>query len=627
MIYVIIAVVVIVVVALLTSLTLYNFNKGRKHDRRLVAIDKLHKKQASSMAKISTDINYNDKVLNDTQAEIKGIVDQRQDEMFRYLKREHAKLREELTVANMEKYIDVRMQEVLAEMVKQRETVLKQMVQKHNELLVQMNKYVANDNFQKVTAKLNADLDTLSKVVQGHVISLRDNIIPFISGTNKRISDVEKLAFDMKKDADKVLQAQEALRNTINTTAYDVNTLKEQIKNLTQQIISSTTSEQAALSRALLLALVANADGNVGLGTRTPAARLHIKGTKDTRVRIEGSPATLELGNDEVGGFSSITSDGNKHLHIRTDDAKNVYMQDGGAKNTGNVIIGNVNATSHKLLVGGTIGIANANELELGVGMQKEANAGKVAYKKFSDSLDVVGAGENAQNRKIKFWNEGGAEFVGPMNVQGCGLRKQGNRLVSSCPIAAGSESTVPIGAIIMWSGTAVPDGWALCDGTSYNRSDGSGQIRTPDLRGRFIVGTGQGDGLSNRPLGQSGGSEAHRLTVAELPPHSHPASSDVAGWHNHGMDGAGHHTHTYSDAYFAEHRGWGQRLPGSRNWYDHDNDEFARDKTTAGAGHHAHGIHHNGNHAHNIRVNDTGGNQPHNNMPPFYALALIMKV
>jgi hypothetical protein len=50
---------------------------------------------------------------------------------------------------------------------------------------------------------------------------------------------------------------------------------------------------------------------------------------------------------------------------------------------------------------------------------------------------------------------------------------------VGGSTIASGE--TVPSGGIIMWSGSDVPEGWALCDG-----SDG-----TPDLRNRFVVGSG----------------------------------------------------------------------------------------------------------------------------------------
>lgn len=49
---------------------------------------------------------------------------------------------------------------------------------------------------------------------------------------------------------------------------------------------------------------------------------------------------------------------------------------------------------------------------------------------------------------------------------------------------------------------------WRVCDGTNG----------TPDLRGRFVVGAGQGAGLTDRMFGATGGEESHALTVAEIP-------------------------------------------------------------------------------------------------------------
>ena len=50
---------------------------------------------------------------------------------------------------------------------------------------------------------------------------------------------------------------------------------------------------------------------------------------------------------------------------------------------------------------------------------------------------------------------------------------------------------TVPVGGIIMWSGTdknLIPDGWAICNGQQITFDTGL-TIHTPDLSGRFIVG------------------------------------------------------------------------------------------------------------------------------------------
>lgn len=60
----------------------------------------------------------------------------------------------------------------------------------------------------------------------------------------------------------------------------------------------------------------------------------------------------------------------------------------------------------------------------------------------------------------------------------------------------------VPIGGIIMWSGseTTIPSGWALCNG----------QNTTPDLRGRFIIGSTQGQSVS-LPTSTDGGNSRNQ--------------------------------------------------------------------------------------------------------------------
>jgi len=72
------------------------------------------------------------------------------------------------------------------------------------------------------------------------------------------------------------------------------------------------------------------------------------------------------------------------------------------------------------------------------------------------------------------------------------------------------SGEAVPAGVIVMWSGTDVPDGWALCDG-----EDG-----TPDLRDRFVVGSGTahetgdiGSGTSTLSVGTSRYADLHGCT------------------------------------------------------------------------------------------------------------------
>lgn len=74
---------------------------------------------------------------------------------------------------------------------------------------------------------------------------------------------------------------------------------------------------------------------------------------------------------------------------------------------------------------------------------------------------------------------------------------------------AAGNTANFVPGMIIAWNGVTGPAGWALCDGTAG----------TPDLRGRFIVGT---SGVAPYTFGNSGGAGSVTLTEANIPPHTH---------------------------------------------------------------------------------------------------------
>jgi len=92
------------------------------------------------------------------------------------------------------------------------------------------------------------------------------------------------------------------------------------------------------------------------------------------------------------------------------------------------------------------------------------------------------------------------------------------------------------IGTIFAYVTAAAPEGSLPCDGGTYLKFDypllyaaldsayivNSTQFSTPDLRGRGIIGTGTGSGLTARTTNQSGGEEAHALSVAELASHNH---------------------------------------------------------------------------------------------------------
>jgi microcystin-dependent protein len=135
---------------------------------------------------------------------------------------------------------------------------------------------------------------------------------------------------------------------------------------------------------------------------------------------------------------------------------------------------------------------------------------------------------------------------------------------------------------IVMWSGSlaTIPEGWLLCNG----------QEGTPDLRSRFVVGAALpgavlSPGLTLKefsPTGTKGGVETVTLTEAQMPHHSHNTNIMRSDGNKCGKTGGN----------VFDCGGGGGRV---------DVDQ--------------------------VTIFPRGGNQSHENMPPFYALAYIMKI
>jgi hypothetical protein len=150
--------------------------------------------------------------------------------------------------------------------------------------------------------------------------------------------------------------------------------------------------------------------------------------------------------------------------------------------------------------------------------------------------------------------------------------------------------SGFPSGGIIMWSGTiaTIPSGWLLCNGSSG----------TPDLRNRFVIGAFQDTtGVAYTTVTgadtQTGGTK-DAIVVS----HTHTATvTDPA--HNHGSAGG---------AGFISNGG-SESLRGGFDLF------FDRPATTANA---STGI--------SVANSTTGSSGTNQNLPPYYALAFIMK-
>lgn len=94
----------------------------------------------------------------------------------------------------------------------------------------------------------------------------------------------------------------------------------------------------------------------------------------------------------------------------------------------------------------------------------------------------------------------------------------------------------VPVGTITLFSGAAAPSGWAICNGQVVPKSDGTGNLTTPDLRGRVPV--GKADSVD---LLSTFGADSVTITTEQAGDHNHTATIATGGAHTHTGTAEGH--------------------------------------------------------------------------------------
>ena len=300
--------------------------------------------------------------------------------------------------------------------------------------------------------------------------------------------------------------------------------------------------------------LTGNVTGNTN-GTHTGAVSGNVTGN------LTGTIQTAAQTNiTSVGTLSGLTVDGNvvldstsNYLHIKGA----LYDKDGQSGSADQVLVSTGTQVDWK----DTTSLTASNSQKITI---TESDTNTAFPITFSAAPGQSGGNTLLSDNQFTYNASSNTVTAGTFSGSGASLTSLNANNLQSGSVADArlSDSSLFVtGMIMMYNGSSAPSGWAICNGSNG----------TPDLRDRFIVGTG-----SSYSLGNTGGANSVTLTLNQIPAH----------------------THTY------ERTDVGINV-ADRPWPASNNDCDMTNQNTSSA----------------------GGGQSHENRPPYYALMFIMKL
>lgn len=364
----------------------------------------------------------------------------------------------------------------------------------------------------------------------------------------------------------------------------------------TAQSTANTARSEAAAAAKTATSYITRIDDN---GIKVHA----VNNVSSNYAKIDANGMEIFKGGNSVAFYGDTARVGKASGGNFYTDGTNLYLRSG---TTNRATLSN-NGT---LTVSGNTG----NTVVLGTDSTEYANPGLRV--KRSD-----GVGYDLRPFSVTIAGKTGGAILQPLTDSSTGIQSySGNNWVAANNNGVfGRDSASsgicrivqPIGTILIYAGGTIPTGWLECNGqavsrtaykdlfafigTAYGGGNGSTTFNVPDLRGRAVIGYGQGSGLSSWGLGTKGGQESVILTASQsgLRSHSHGTATDGRSFVTTATDGASITRHTVSSG------------SGAANMVRSAN-AFHTGATTASAG-------------------DWDAAAAHTNMQPFIALKFII--
>jgi len=388
-----------------------------------------------------------------------------------------------------------------------------------------------------------------------------------------------------------------AIPNYANTAGNVVNSTQANITAVGTLISLSVAGN--VVSGNLLSNGILSAISNVSAGNITTTGLVSAFGTV-TGAGFSTSGTISASGNITAGGNISVNSVGISNVLTVTGNvttsgniaatgqisAQGNILAQGIVSATGNIVTAENFIGNFLGNVTGNLSVGGSNTQVLFNNNGNVGAAGGLTYNSGSNTLGILGvvsaqgnitAGGNitvTTNATVggNLQVTGTTQLVGAATAPTAPTGTANNQVATTAFVI---NNGVPSGCILLWSGSiiSIPSGWYLCDGNNS----------TPDLRDRFIVGAGFTYNVANV------GGSANSIVVS----HTHSATSTDSG-----------HTHT-------QNLGSGSSQPGLTT----SQSPVGGQSTTA-----------TGFAVITTTIASTGSSGTNANLPPYYALAYIMK-
>ena len=358
--------------------------------------------------------------------------------------------------------------------------------------------------------------------------------------------------------------------------------------NINMDIIDVITNGQVTLSLSGTSSTLSTSNAVVSDGQN---ALLILGGTPSGTHTITIDPSDAEkiyLVYNTTAQSVVFTQGSGGNVTIATGDSAVIYSNGGGASAAVANLTDHFAMSSVKITGGSITGITDLAVADGGTGASDAATA----RTNLGAQATITGAATTVTASNLTASRAAVSNASGKIDVSAVTTTELNYVSGVTSAIQTQITTAMPSGGIILWSGSvaSIPSGWLLCNGSSG----------TPDLRDRFVVGAGSTYAVAN-----TGGSVSVTLSTSQIPSHTHSFSATT--------NTTGAHTHTeqnYSSNGTGDGSGPGASCCGGSI-------ENSGVQTLS-----------DGDHSHTVSgtTGAAGSGGSHENRPPYYALAYIMK-